>query len=67
MRNTHRNLLFAFIYNAAGIPVAAGLLYPAFGILWAPIIAAVAMSLSSVNMVANALRLEKANLLGRAA
>jgi Cu+-exporting ATPase len=50
-------LFFAFIYNAAGIPIAAGLLYPAFGILLSPIIAAAAMALSSVSVIGNALRL----------
>lgn len=62
MRNIRQNLLFAFIYNAAGIPVAAGLLYPAFGLLLSPMIAAAAMALSSVSVVANALRLSKTRL-----
>lgn len=57
MRNIRQNLFFAFIYNAAGVPIAAGVLYPFFGILLSPIIAAAAMSLSSVSVVANALRL----------
>jgi Cu+-exporting ATPase len=57
MRNIRQNLFFAFIYNAAGIPIAAGILYPAFGILLSPIIAAAAMALSSVSVVGNALRL----------
>jgi Cu+-exporting ATPase len=57
MRNIRQNLFFAFIYNAAGVPIAAGALYPFFGILLSPIIAAAAMSLSSVSVVANALRL----------
>jgi Cu+-exporting ATPase len=57
MRNIRQNLFFAFIYNAAGVPIAAGLLYPVFGILLSPIIAAAAMSLSSVSVIANALRL----------
>ncbi len=57
MRNIRENLFFAFIYNAIGVPVAAGVLYPAFGILLSPIIAAAAMSLSSVSVIANALRL----------
>ncbi|MBL8893670.1 MAG: heavy metal translocating P-type ATPase [Rhizobiales bacterium] len=57
MRNIRQNLFFAFIYNVAGVPIAAGLLYPAFGILLSPIIAAAAMSLSSVSVIANALRL----------
>lgn len=62
MRNIRQNLFFAFIYNAAGIPIAAGVLYPAFGILLSPIIAAAAMSLSSVSVVGNALRLRAARL-----
>ncbi|MEN3288966.1 MAG: P-type Cu+ transporter [Bradyrhizobium sp.] len=62
MRNIRQNLFFAFIYNAAGIPIAAGILYPAFGILLSPIIAAAAMSLSSVSVVGNALRLRAAKL-----
>ena len=57
MRNIRQNLFFAFIYNAAGIPIAAGILYPGFGILLSPIIAAAAMALSSVSVVGNALRL----------
>ena len=57
MRNIRQNLFFAFIYNAAGIPIAAGILYPAFGLLLSPIIAAAAMSASSVSVIANALRL----------
>jgi Cu+-exporting ATPase len=57
MRNIRQNLLFAFIYNAAGVPVAAGVLYPAFGLLLSPVIAAAAMALSSVSVIANALRL----------
>jgi len=57
MHNIRQNLFFAFIYNAAGIPIAAGVLYPAFGILLSPIIAAAAMALSSVSVVGNALRL----------
>ena len=57
MSNIRQNLVFAFIYNAAGIPVAAGLLYPLFGILLSPIIAAAAMALSSVSVIANSLRL----------
>ncbi|KER36340.1 haloacid dehalogenase [Sphingobium indicum F2] len=59
MSNIRQNLVFAFIYNAAGIPVAAGLLYPIFGILLSPMIAAAAMALSSVSVVANALRLNR--------
>jgi len=57
MRNIRQNLFFAFFYNAAGVPVAAGILYPAFGILISPIIAAAAMALSSVSVIGNALRL----------
>ena len=57
MRNIRQNLFFAFAYNALGVPLAAGVLYPAFGILLSPVIAALAMSLSSVSVVANALRL----------
>lgn len=57
MRNIRQNLVFAFIYNAAGIPIAAGVLYPAFGLLLSPIIAAAAMALSSVSVISNALRL----------
>jgi Cu+-exporting ATPase len=62
MRNIRQNLFFAFIYNALGVPVAAGLLYPAFGLLLSPMIAAAAMSLSSVSVIANALRLRLARL-----
>ena len=62
MRNIRQNLFFAFIYNAAGVPIAAGLLYPIFGVLLSPAIAAGAMALSSVSVVANALRLRKANI-----
>jgi P-type Cu+ transporter len=59
MSNIRQNLVFAFIYNAAGIPIAAGVLYPAFGILLSPIIAAAAMALSSVSVIGNALRLSR--------
>jgi len=59
MSNIRQNLVFAFIYNAAGVPVAAGVLYPVFGILLSPIIAAAAMALSSVSVVTNALRLNR--------
>ncbi len=59
MRNIRQNLTFAFIYNAAGIPIAAGVLYPWFGILLSPIIAALAMALSSVSVIGNALRLRR--------
>jgi Cu+-exporting ATPase len=62
MGNIRQNLFFAFIYNAAGIPVAAGVLYPAFGILLSPVIGAAAMALSSVSVVANALRLRSVRL-----
>jgi len=62
MRNIRQNLIFAFIYNAAGIPIAAGVLYPAFGILLSPIIGAAAMALSSVSVIANALRLRHTRL-----
>ena len=62
MRNIRQNLLFAFIYNAAGVPIAAGVLYPAFGILLSPIIGAAAMALSSVSVIANALRLRRVKL-----
>ena len=62
MRNIRQNLLFAFIYNAAGVPIAAGALYPLFGILLSPIIGAAAMALSSVSVVGNALRLRGVRL-----
>jgi Cu+-exporting ATPase len=62
MRNIRQNLFFAFIYNAAGVPLAAGALYPAFGLLLSPAIAAAAMALSSVSVIANALRLRAINL-----
>ncbi len=62
MGNIRQNLFFAFIYNAAGVPIAAGVLYPAFGILLSPIIAAAAMSLSSVSVISNALRLRHVKL-----
>jgi len=60
MRNIKQNLFFAFFYNAAGVPIAAGVLYPFFGLLLSPIIAAAAMSFSSVSVVGNALRLRRA-------
>jgi Cu+-exporting ATPase len=62
MRNIRQNLFFAFIYNAAGVPIAAGVLYPFFGILLSPIIAAAAMALSSVSVVGNSLRLRRLRL-----
>ncbi|HEU5360083.1 MAG TPA: HAD-IC family P-type ATPase, partial [Candidatus Deferrimicrobiaceae bacterium] len=62
MRNIKQNLFFAFVYNALGVPVAAGVLYPFFGILLSPMIAAAAMSASSVSVIANALRLRRENL-----
>jgi Cu+-exporting ATPase len=62
MRNIRQNLFFAFVYNGLGIPVAAGVLYPFFGLLLNPIIAGVAMSLSSVSVISNALRLRKVKL-----
>ncbi len=62
MRNIRQNLVFAFAYNAIGIPVAAGVLYPVFGILLSPVVAALAMSLSSVSVIGNALRLRAAML-----
>ncbi|MEO5830699.1 MAG: heavy metal translocating P-type ATPase [Rhodanobacter sp.] len=62
VRNIHQNLFFAFVYNAVGVPLAAGVLYPWFGIVLSPMIAALAMSLSSVSVVSNALRLRKAAL-----
>jgi Cu+-exporting ATPase len=62
MRNIRQNLVFAFAYNAIGIPIAAGVMYPAFGLLLSPIIAALAMSLSSVSVIANALRLRTLKL-----
>jgi len=62
MRNIRQNLFFAFIYNAAGVPIAAGILYPFFGLLLSPMIAAAAMSFSSVSVITNALRLRSAKL-----
>jgi P-type Cu+ transporter len=62
MRNIRQNLFFAFIYNSLGVPVAAGVLYPFFGILLSPIIAAAAMSFSSVSVITNSLRLRKLEL-----
>lgn len=62
MANIRQNLFLAFIYNIAGVPVAAGLLYPFFGVLLSPVIAAAAMALSSVSVVGNALRLNHSTL-----
>jgi len=62
MKNIRQNLFFAFVYNSVGVPVAAGVLYPVFGILLSPMIAAAAMSFSSVSVIANALRLNRAKL-----
>jgi len=62
MRNIKQNLFWAFIYNSMGVPVAAGILYPFFGILLSPIMAAAAMSFSSVSVIMNALRLRGAKL-----
>jgi Cu+-exporting ATPase len=62
MNNIKQNLFFAFLYNAAGVPIAAGVLYPVFGILLSPMIAAAAMSFSSVSVIGNALRLRTARI-----
>jgi Cu+-exporting ATPase len=62
MRNIRQNLFFAFIYNSLGIPIAAGVLYPVFGLLLSPIIASAAMTLSSVSVISNALRLRTLSL-----
>jgi Cu+-exporting ATPase len=62
MRNIRQNLFSAFVYNAAGMPIAAGVLYPVFGILLSPVIGAAAMALSSVSVVANALRLRRVKI-----
>ena len=62
MRNIRQNLFFAFVYNAAGVPLAAGVLYPSLGLLLSPIVAAMAMALSSVSVIANALRLRSVQL-----
>jgi Cu+-exporting ATPase len=62
MRNIRQNLFFAFVYNSVGVPVAAGVLYPVFGLLLSPMIAAAAMSFSSVSVITNALRLRRANI-----
>ncbi len=62
MANIRQNLFFAFIYNSAGVPIAAGILYPVLGILLSPMIAAAAMSLSSVSVIGNALRLRSVEI-----
>ena len=62
MRNIRQNLFFAFIYNAIGVPIAAGVLYPVFGLLLSPMIASAAMTLSSVSVISNALRLRHLEL-----
>jgi Cu+-exporting ATPase len=62
MRNIRQNLFFAFVYNALGVPIAAGILYPFFGVLLSPMIAGAAMSLSSVSVITNALRLRRVRL-----
>jgi Cu+-exporting ATPase len=62
MRNIRQNLFFAFVYNALGVPIAAGILYPVIGLLLNPMIAAAAMSFSSVSVIANALRLRTTSL-----
>ena len=62
MRNIRENLILAFVYNAVGVPIAAGVLYPAFGLLLSPVIAAAAMSFSSVSVIGNALRLRMARI-----
>jgi Cu+-exporting ATPase len=62
MRNIRQNLFFAFVYNAIGVPIAAGILYPFFGVLLSPIIAGAAMAFSSVSVVSNALRLNNVKL-----
>jgi Cu+-exporting ATPase len=62
LRNVRQNLFFAFVYNALGVPVAAGVLYPFTGLLLSPMLAAAAMSLSSLSVIANALRLRRVRL-----
>ena len=64
MRNIRQNLFFALVYNAAGVPVAAGILYPFLGLLISPMFAAAAMSLSSVSVIGNSLRLRRVDLDG---
>ncbi len=62
MKNIRQNLFFAFVYNVLGVPIAAGILYPFFGLLLSPMIASAAMTFSSVSVIANALRLRRAPL-----
>lgn len=62
MRNIRQNLFFAFVYNLIGVPIAAGVLYPTFGLVLSPMLASAAMSLSSVSVIANALRLRRRGL-----
>jgi P-type E1-E2 ATPase len=62
MRNIRQNLFLSFVYNVAGVPIAAGVLYPFFGLLLSPVVAAAAMALSSVSVIANALRLRAVNV-----
>jgi Cu+-exporting ATPase len=62
MRNIRENLFFAFVYNSIGVPIAAGVLYPFFGLLLSPILAAAAMSFSSVSVITNSLRLRRVKL-----
>jgi len=62
MTNIRQNLAFAFVYNGAGVPIAAGALYPMFGLLLSPVLAAAAMSISSASVITNALRLRRAKI-----
>jgi Cu+-exporting ATPase len=62
LRNVKQNLFFAFVYNAVGVPVAAGVLYPFFGVLLSPVVASAAMTFSSVSVISNALRLRRLDL-----
>ena len=62
MRNIRQNLFFAFIYNSLGVPIAAGVLFPVFGLLLSPILASAAMTFSSVSVISNALRLRRVQL-----